>query len=104
MQPKDILTRWMNLEEGTGLAKAKLASRYLSIASFTICIAIALMGGYFELPWWVLVVPAVVVGWLIAERNALNTRVAQWPVYRKYIDWSRVRADLQSEPNYDAPL
>jgi hypothetical protein len=99
MHPNDILTRWLNLEEGTGLAKAKLATRYLSIASFIICVAIALMGAYLKLPWWVLVVPTAVVGWLIAERNALEMRIAQWPVYRQYIDWSRVRADLQSKPD-----
>ena len=30
-----------------------------------------------------------------AERNALRTRLAQWPVFKTYIDWKRVEEDLR---------
>jgi hypothetical protein len=41
------------------------------------------------------VVAAAGMGWVIAERNALRTGLAQWPVFKTYIDWKRVEEDLR---------
>jgi hypothetical protein len=35
------------------------------------------------------------MGWVVAESNALRTRLAQWPVFMTYIDWKRVDEDLR---------
>jgi hypothetical protein len=40
---------------------------------------------------------AAIMGWIIAERNALHTRLNQWTILRRYIDWNRVQADLNTE-------
>lgn len=40
-------------------------------------------------------VAAAAMGWVIAERNALRTRLGQWPIFKTYIDWNRVEEDLR---------
>ena len=42
----------------------------------------------------IIAIAAAVMGWVISETNALRTRVAMWPTFRKYIDWKRVTEDL----------
>jgi hypothetical protein len=39
--------------------------------------------------------PAAAMGWVIAESNALRTRLAQWPIVKAYIDWKKVEEDLK---------
>jgi len=46
------------------------------------------------LPPIVLVAVSAVMGWVIAERNALKSRITQWPTFANYIDWARVSNDL----------
>jgi hypothetical protein len=36
---------------------------------------------------------SAVTGWVVAERNALQLRVSQWPIFSEYIDCARVRRD-----------
>jgi len=40
-------------------------------------------------------VAAAVMGWVVAESNALRTRIAQWPIFKTYIDWKKVEEDLR---------
>ena len=47
---------------------------------------------YLPSPIFIAAVSAV-SGWVIAERNALQLRVSQWPIFSEYIDWDRVRRD-----------
>jgi hypothetical protein len=42
-------------------------------------------------------VAAGVCAWVIAEGNALRTRIAQWSTFKEYVDWSRVQRDLGNE-------
>ena len=46
-------------------------------------------------------VAATVMGWVIAERNALRSRIAQWPTFKRYIDWKRVQEDLRADTTAD---
>jgi len=39
-------------------------------------------------------VPSIAIGWLIAERNAVDSRIKMWPTFSQYIDWQRVEKDL----------
>jgi hypothetical protein len=41
-------------------------------------------------------VAAAIMGWVIAERNALRTKSAQWPAFKRYIDWQSVKDDLSN--------
>jgi hypothetical protein len=73
---------------------AQRIGRYLSIAAIVVFVAAIVMGHFIAIPNWVSVGLGVVVGWLLAERNALETRTKQWPIFRRYIDWNRVQTDL----------
>ena len=44
-----------------------------------------------------IIAPSIGMGWMIAERNALRTREAQWPIFKNYIDWKRVQDDLKDD-------
>src|SRR5688572_1652318 len=95
MAPKVLLARWVALERGDGIERVRRTTRNLTLGAFAICIAVGFVSIYFELPPLVFVLPGAAIGWLIAERNALESRLAQWPVIRQYIDWSRVEKDLK---------
>ena len=61
----------------------------------------ALEGKFASLFWkltfavMVVLAASAMMGWVVAERNALRTRIAQWSVFKTYIDWSRVEEDLR---------
>jgi hypothetical protein len=40
-------------------------------------------------------VTAAAMGWVIAETNALRARIAQWPIFKTYINWNRVEEELR---------
>jgi hypothetical protein len=40
-------------------------------------------------------VAGILAGWMIAERNALRSRLPMWQKLKQYIDWNRVHADLR---------
>jgi hypothetical protein len=95
MKSNEILSRWLAIESGNGLQKARRIARSLSIAALVFCIGIGLAVMRFGPTSLLFAIAGLVVGWLIAERNALDARIANWPTYRQYIDWPRVRKDLQ---------
>jgi hypothetical protein len=39
-------------------------------------------------------IAGIFAGWMIAERNALRSRLPMWQKLKQYIDWNRVQADL----------
>ena len=93
MKPEAVLDQWIKLDQADGMQVALRKTRQLTIASLLLLAAMAVIGfatGYksFFIPW-----PSIAIGWCIAERNALQSRMAYWPTARKYIDWDRVRAD-----------
>lgn len=95
MTSNEILARWHEIESREGLARAKKISRSLTIVALILCVVIGLVSIRYGLASIAYAVAGALVGWLIAERNALDSRIADWPTYRQYIDWSRVRQDLQ---------
>jgi len=46
---------------------------------------------------------AAIGGVMLAETNALRTRMAQWPIFKQYIDWQRVHEDL-GDTEQSAPV
>lgn len=94
MQRSDILARWVGIETGNGLDKARRIVRYLSIAAPVAFISPFVISRFLDLPWWIYLNAGTLAGWLMAERNALDWRVKSWPIVREYIDWGKVHADF----------
>lgn len=93
---ENILKRWQMLREGDGLQHAKRLTLILRVASLLALVAILTAITMDAHPAMVALL-ATVMGWLIAETNALRLRLAQWPIMEVYIDWERVRADLTTQ-------
>jgi hypothetical protein len=94
-ESKNLLQRWKSLETGDALQRASSRVRFLWFAGLGLCIFVV-FGLAFGLHPIAIAVAAAVMGWIVAESNALRTRLAQWPLFRRYIDWKRVEEDLGS--------
>ncbi|WP_329742631.1 hypothetical protein [Dyella sp. A6] len=95
-ESRELLNRWESLRSGGGLARARLVTRNLWMLGLALFLVV-LIGIYYRFPPVTLAVVSVVMGWTIAECNALKSRLAQWPTIAGYIDWDRVRGDLDGE-------
>jgi hypothetical protein len=84
-----LLIRLDSLEKGDGLRRAKWVGRVLLVVGLLLAIFIGFAVAYGLHPGFI-AVAAAAVGWIIAERNALRSRISQWPIMRNYIDWRRV--------------
>jgi hypothetical protein len=91
-----LLARLDSLEKGDGLRRAKLAGRALFLVGMALAIFVGFAVAYGLHPA-LIAAAAAAVGWIIAERNALRSRISQWPIMRNYIDWQRVHADLHRD-------
>jgi hypothetical protein len=72
-----------------------LILRFVSLALFVV-IVVGLSG---RLHVVIVAVASAIMGWIIAESNALRNRLAQWPILRRYIDWKHVQEDLANDNN-----
>ena len=95
-ETKQLLTRWQSLERDGGLQRADSKARMLWIVGLGLFIFVVFAVIYRLHPAFV-AVAAAAMGWVIAERNALRTRCAQWPIFKNYIDWKRVQEDLRDD-------
>jgi hypothetical protein len=91
-----LLKRLRSLEDGDGLRRAASVSRALFVVGVLLSIFIG-CAIVFRLHPALIAAAGVAVGFVIAERNALRTRVLQWPIFRVYINWQRVRDDLKRD-------
>jgi hypothetical protein len=91
-----ILKRLRSLEEGEGLRRASLVSRILF---FVGVLAAMFIGCAVTFRWHpvLIAVAGAIVGYIIAERAALRSRILQWPIFRTYIDWHKVDEDLKRD-------
>ena len=95
-ETKQLLTRWQSLEKDGGLQRAASMARVLWMVGLVLCLFVV-FGVVYRLHPALIAIAAAVMGWVIAERNALRTRAAQWPIFRSYIDWKRVQDDLKDD-------
>lgn len=93
-ETKQILTRWQTLEKGGGCQRANLTGRLLSMIGLALCIFVVFAIVHQLHPAFI-AIAAAAMGWTIAESNALQNRLSQWPIFRNYIDWKKVEEDLQ---------
>jgi hypothetical protein len=94
MKPKNILEQWVALESGDGLQQVQRVSRNLSIAALAICMCMSMAAVWTWPPALAFVFGGAVVGWLVGERNRLDSRKTVWPTVRGYLDWPRIHRDL----------
>ena len=90
---KNLLRRWNSLENGDGLKRAASWAMLLWLVGLVLCFVVV-FGIIYGLHPAAIAATAAAGGWLIAETNALRTRLAQWPMFKEYIDWQRVRRDI----------
>jgi hypothetical protein len=93
-ETKQLLTRWQSLDKNGGLQRAGATARTLRIVGLLLCIFVVFAVVYRLHPAFA-AFAAAVMGWVIAESNALRTRLAQWPIFKSYIDWKKVEEDLR---------
>jgi cytochrome c-type biogenesis protein CcmH/NrfG len=93
-ETKQLLSRWQLLEKDSGLQHAASRARALWFTGLVLCIFVVFAVIYRLHPAFV-AVAAAAMGWVTAESNALRTRLAQWPIFKTYIDWKRVEEDLR---------
>lgn len=91
-----LLTRLNALENGNGILHARSVGRVLFVVGLLLAIFIGFAVAYRFHPALIAAAGAG-AGWIIAERNALRSRISQWPILRKYIDWPRVQAELSHD-------
>jgi hypothetical protein len=91
---KQLLAKWLALSQAGALQRAKSMVWTLWIFSGIVAMLVVVAIANRADPVWV-AVGAAAVGWLIAETNALRTRIAQWSTFRRYLDWKRIEQDLE---------
>lgn len=92
-ETRQLLSRWQSLQKDGALQRAASIARALWFVGLALSIFVVFAVIYRLHPAFV-AVAAALVGWLIAESNALRTRIGQWPIFKNYIDWKRVEEDL----------
>jgi hypothetical protein len=95
---KQLLARWQSLEKDGGLRRADFTSRMLWIVGLVLFLFVV-AGVIYRFHPGLIAVAAAVMGWVIAERNALRTRAALWPIFETYLDWKRIQQDLKDDDN-----
>ncbi len=87
---KQILQTWLTLKENGGLLKAKKAKNTLLFFGLLLSFLVAYMLFHKLNPIYS-ILPLVLIGWSIAERNALCSRIESWPKLEKYLNWELIR-------------
>ncbi len=90
---RQLLTRWQSLKKEGGLQRAISMARTLWFVGLLLCLFVV-FGVICRLHPALIAVASAAMGWVIAERDAIRTRLSQWPVFATYIDWKRVEEDL----------
>jgi len=93
-ETKSVLLRCKGLSQPETLQRAKSIALWLRLAGLVVaCLVVVAIAKGFSSVW--VAVGAVVVGWLVAETNALRTRLSQWGTFSRYLDWQRIEQDIK---------
>lgn len=93
---RNLLLRWHSLEKEDGLRRAKATVRVFSFVGLALSIFIV-FGIVYKVHPIAIAVAAAALGWVIADRQALRSRLVQWPAIRRYFDWKLVEEDLRTD-------
>ncbi|MHB8954811.1 MAG: hypothetical protein ACYC4U_17715 [Pirellulaceae bacterium] len=91
---RQLLTRWQSLKKDGGLQRAASMAHALWLVGLLLCLFVV-FAVICRLHPALVAVASVAMGWVVAETNAIRDRLAQWPVFKVYIDWKRVEEDLR---------
>jgi hypothetical protein len=95
-QHRAALKRWSDLRSAEKVKRIKQIALILRLTSAALC-AVLVVGVSESAPALFNVTVAFLFGWLVAESNALRTRIELWPVLMRNINWERVDQELQDE-------
>ncbi|MDA0832868.1 MAG: hypothetical protein O2955_03005 [Planctomycetota bacterium] len=92
-ETKRLLIRWQALSQSDALQRTKSMALTLWIVGLVVVVfvVVAIAKGLSPI---LVACGAAVAGWVIAETNALRTRIAQWNTFQNYLDWKRIEQDL----------
>ncbi len=93
-ETKRLLLRWHSLSQPDALQRVESMALTLWIVGLAVFVLVAILIARGASPI-LIACGAAVAGWIIAETNALRTRIAQWDTFRKYLDWQRIEQDLK---------
>jgi hypothetical protein len=93
MTRRQILARWLSLENADGVARARRIRQALVAVSFVAFVVAFVIGVYFKVHPAATTVLGFIAGYLFAEAIALEHRLRMYPTYREYIDWAKVERD-----------
>ena len=91
---KEVLARWRSLNAEGGLQRVVSVERALWVGGLLLSVFVA-FAIFYKLHPVIIAGGSAVAGWVVAERNALRSRLLQWPIFKSYLDWKRVEADLR---------
>lgn len=93
-QERKTLKRWIAIEDGTGIDVATRIKRLLFVVGMCLSILIlfSIVHGFHPA---IVSVLSVLLGWSLAEGNALRSRIEQWPHIRKYLNWKLIRENAK---------
>jgi hypothetical protein len=97
MPTKKILGQWIALRSKDGIEHASRRVFYLSVAAFALATIAILASTLAAIPAIAFLFPGIAIGWLLAERNALQSRIEQWPALSEYLDWDKIERDNVGE-------
>jgi len=96
-ETKRLLLRWQALSQSGALQGTKSMALTLWIVGLvlTVLVMVGIAKGLSPI---LVACGAAFVGWIIAESNALRSRIAQWKTFQSYLDWKRIEEDLKDVP------
>ena len=93
-ETKRLLLRWLTLSKPGELQRVKSRAMTLWIFGLIVFLIVAIAIAKAQSPIFI-VAGGMVVGWLIAETNALRSRIGQWDTFQRYLDWARIEHDAE---------
>lgn len=92
MDQDSYLEQWKALKKDGGIEIASSRSTTLFVVGASLTVVVALLV-YLQAHVALVALVSAAIGWVIAERNALKSRIALWPKLEKYLNWELINAD-----------
>ncbi len=89
-EEQKMLQTWVAIKEECGLSKAKKTNKILLFLGVVLSIVVTYIF-YYKINPLFSILPSILIGWSIAERNALRARIESWPKLEKYLNWKLIQ-------------
>lgn len=91
-----ILETWISIKEAGGPIKARKTVNLLLLIGISLSVLIAILV-YLRVNPILYVALSIILGWSIAERNALTVRIKMWPKLDKYLNWELISKNCEKK-------